>query len=79
MSFGQPSQSQESEETSQPDLTLEQRERERAWVRERFEQLGFEEVSEALAEWRVDWHDAERLLSKGATHAQVLKLLWPLP
>lgn len=74
--------SKKTEETKDGELTVyvefESEEVKRArWRCERFEELGFGEVSLSLTQADVNWHEAERLLAAGATHAQVLRLLWP--
>ena len=46
------------------------------WRIDRFDELGFELFTcLALAMKKVDWHDAKRLLDKGADHNRVVDLL----
>jgi hypothetical protein len=58
------------------DLTeVEKRDRLR-WNEERFLDLDFlPEIAELLANERVDWHAAEKLLKQGCSHADALRIL----
>lgn len=50
-----------------------------AWRREQFKRLGFNaDQALLLTSWKASYHSAERFLNGGATHAQVMRLLYPV-
>lgn len=50
-------------------------EKTRSWVEERFRELGFNCLqAEALADADASWHEAEKLIIKGARHNTVVDL-----